>query len=516
MSHTRKVLQGSASNLARVLLSMLVALVLPPLLVHRMPPAEYGAWVLILQFSSYANLLDLGLQTAVGKFVAEYDAADDRVSSSRVLSSAFAILCISAFIGAAGIVAVAWQVPRIFHQMPASLINEVRTGVLAVGLSTVIALPFGAFLAVFTGLQRYGFPTALALVSKALSSASLAVLILMHGSLVELALALGAFNVLTALAQFGGWKKYASDRVGFDLLQADRGTAMRLARYGGVLSIWMVATLFISGLDIVIVGHYDYRNTGYYGIATSATNFMLVVIGGLFGPIVPAISSLQAGRTARQIGDLTIRATRYCGLLLGLFGMPLVFGAYPLLKLWVGPDYAMRSAVFLQLLILGNAVRQLGYPYTLVVVATGKQHLATIAAVSEALVNITVSIWLVQRIGAAGVAIGTLAGAFVSIGLHLALSMRLTQPAISLSRWSFVLQGILRPLLCVAPAVLLIPMWKKFEVFPVGIPWIVSGALGSLCITWFVGLNREERNAFREKLSWLMGWRVSRVQGANS
>ena len=44
---------------------MLVALALPPLLVHHMASVEYSAWVLILQCSAYINLLDLGLQTAV-------------------------------------------------------------------------------------------------------------------------------------------------------------------------------------------------------------------------------------------------------------------------------------------------------------------------------------------------------------------------------------------------------------------------------------------------------------------
>ncbi len=96
MLQIRKILQGSASNIGRVVLSMVVALVLPPLLVHRMEPAEYAAWVLILQCSAYISLLDFGLQTAVAKFVAEYDALDDRAMSGRILSSSVAILCISA------------------------------------------------------------------------------------------------------------------------------------------------------------------------------------------------------------------------------------------------------------------------------------------------------------------------------------------------------------------------------------------------------------------------------------
>jgi O-antigen/teichoic acid export membrane protein len=87
MSHKRKVLQGSASNVARVLLSMLVSLVLPPFLVHHMAPAEYSAWVLILQLSAYVNMLDFGLQTAIGKFVAEYDASGDREASHHLVST---------------------------------------------------------------------------------------------------------------------------------------------------------------------------------------------------------------------------------------------------------------------------------------------------------------------------------------------------------------------------------------------------------------------------------------------
>src|SRR3954469_10334168 len=133
MSHKRKILRGSASNLARVALSALLSLVLPPLLVHRLQPAEYGAWVLILQISGYINLLELGLQTAIAKFVAEYDASGDGQAAARILSSSFAILCASALVGAAAIGVIAWQVPQIFHQMPTHLYLGVRVGILLIG-----------------------------------------------------------------------------------------------------------------------------------------------------------------------------------------------------------------------------------------------------------------------------------------------------------------------------------------------------------------------------------------------
>ena len=500
MSHKRKVLHGSASNLARVLLSMLVALVLPPLFVHRMASVEYSAWVLILQCSAYINLLDLGLQTAVGKFVAEYEAAGDRVASSRILSNSFVILCMSALVGAGTIAIVAWRVPQLFRQMPVGLVGDLRQGILVVGLSTVLALPFGAFLAAFTGLQRYGFPTALALISKLVSSAALAALVLMHGTLVQLAWLMGICNVATAAGQLWGWRRYAKDRVGFAFKLIHRETALRLAKYGSVLSIWTIATLLISGLDVVIVGHYDYKDTGYYGIAAAATNFMLVLVTSVFGPLLPAVSSMGSEKTPSQIGALVIKITRWCVLLLCLLGLPLFFGAYPLLKLWVGQSYAIQSVLFLQVLVLGNAIRMMGYPYALVVVATGKQRLATIAAVAEALVNITVSIYLAQRIGAVGVAIGTCVGALVSLGVHLTVSMRSTHLTIFLSRRRFVLEAILRPLSCVIPSMLLLPFWKRFSVLPARLPWLIIWIFCTCTIAWLVGLKSTERRGSLQTL----------------
>ena len=145
MSHKRKVLQGSASNLIRILLSMFVSLVLPPFLVHHMPPTEYSAWVLILQLSAYVNLLDFGLQTAIGKYVAEFDASGDRDASHHLVSTSFTLLALGAVIGCGAIAVMVLRVPQLFHQMPATLVPEVRIALLAVGLSAALALPFGTF-----------------------------------------------------------------------------------------------------------------------------------------------------------------------------------------------------------------------------------------------------------------------------------------------------------------------------------------------------------------------------------
>jgi O-antigen/teichoic acid export membrane protein len=508
--HKRKILQGSVSNLVRIVVSLSFALILPPLLVRHMPPAEYSVWILILQGSAYITLLDLGLQTAIGKFVAEYDAAGDHAASSRILSSSFAILCVSALVGIAVIGTIAWLVPVLFQQMPSTLVRSMRGGILLVGVSAALALPCNAFLATFIGLQKYTFPTILAISSKSLSSIALIALILMRAGLLQLAAVMATFNLLTAVCQFLGWRQYVRKRAEFSLKLISRESAVRLIKFGSVLSVWTIAILFISGLDMVIVGHYDFGNTGYYGVATTVTNFLLLVTASIFGPLGPAVSSMQSRKTAGQLGDIVVTTTRLSALLLCVVGLPILLGAYPLLRFWVGHNYAIRSVLFLQVLILGNVIRQLGYPYALVIIATGKQYQATIAAVAEAVINIIVSVYLVKKIGALGVAIGTLVGALVSIGVHVAVSMKLTRSTVSFSRRRFVFEGLVRPLTCIAPSVLLLPLWAGWAVNAVSPYWIIAWTMATLATAWFVGLVPQERLTVKELPAKLTSWRPTR------
>jgi O-antigen/teichoic acid export membrane protein len=493
MSQKRKVLKGSASNIVRVLLSMLVSLVLPPFLVHRLPAPAYSAWVLILQLSTYVNLLDFGLQTAIGKFVAEHDAAGNREASHQIVSTSFTILAIAALIAIVGIAIMAGHIPQLFHQMPESLVPEVRLGLLLVGFSGALALPFSAFSSIFTGLQQYAFPTILAIVVRVLSAAGLILVLLLHGGLVQMACVSAAFNVGSAVAQFLGWRRLLRERVNFTFLMFHGGAAGRLARYGSVLSLWTIAMLLISGLDTVIVGHYDYKNTGFYAIGSSATNVMLLVISSLFGPLLPALSSMQASATPARLGEIAIRTTRYCALLLCLLGLPLLVGAYPLLSWWVGRSYAAQSARYLEVLVMGNVVRQLAYPYVIGVVATGKQHLASISAIAESSVNVLLSIWLVQKFGAIGVAIGTLVGAFISVGVHMAVSMHYTRATIQVERRQWILSGLLRPLLCVVPSFLLYPFWRPLTMVPAPLPLLAGWLILTLAIAWWFSLTADDR-----------------------
>ena len=489
-----KFLQGSASNLLRVLLSMVVSLLLPPFLVHRMPPAEYSAWILILQLSAYVNYLDFGVQTAIGKFVAEYDARSDRDAAHKMLSTAFSFMSMAALVGFGLIAVLTVRVPQLFRQMPSSLTHDVRAGLLCVGFSVCLTLPFSAFGASFIGLQEYGVLTLIQVGGRVLSALALVALILHGGTLQEMAWMIAIFNLATGLSQAFGWKRYASERVPFSFPFFDSKCFKMFAEYCGILSIWTMSSMLISGLDTTIVGHFDYANTGYYAVAGSATNFMLLLTSNILGPLLPAVSSLQTERSPRQIGALFIRATRLGVVVLLSLALPLLFCGYPLLNLWLGHAYAVKSVLFLEILVVGNVARQIGLPYAIFMVATGKQRYGTIAPILESTTNVVLSVLLARRYGAIGVAMGTLIAALIGLTGHLLISMHYTQGAIAFSRLRFILHSVLRPACMVLPTLLVLPFWHRQQLWPFNPMLLVVWAVSTFALSWFVGLTRAERD----------------------
>ena len=491
---TRKVLHGSISNLLRLVLSLVFSLYLPHFLVHHMAASEYSAWVLILQLSAYVNFLEFGIQTAVSKFVAEYEARGELAELHRTVSSAFVMLSAGGALGLFAVALLSWQVPTLFHAMPASLWPEVRLGLLAIGCSTAIGLPFSTFTSVFIGLQQYAFPTIIATLSRALSMGAIIVTLIAGGSLLRAALVLAGFNLATSFAMYVGWKGLAHDRAPLHFAAATRPHLIRLARYCGVLSVWTFGGLFISGLDTLIVGHFDYRNTGYYAVAASATNFAIMLLGSLVSPLMPASASFGVVSTPEQMGSVLLRATRYSTVLLFLIGLPLYMGGHLLLRLWVGESYADRSLIFLHVLLIANVIRNLMYVYTLMVVGGGKQRYATLSPATEAVVNFSLSLMLAHRYGAIGVAWGTLAGSVVGVLLHLTQSMPRTQGLLRFRRLQLIAAGAIRPGIVLLPSALVLAARYWLPAANTMQPWwslLVAVATGTLA--WRVALDENER-----------------------
>jgi len=442
--------------------------------------------------SAYVGYLDLGIQTGISKYVAEFEAREDPSGSSMRASAGLALMLCASVLGVLLTLVLAWYVPHIFHEMPAALYRDVRVSLIFVGISLSFGLLCSIFSSVFLGLQQYAIPMIISLINRILFAAVVLTAVYFQRGLAVMGALVALVNIGTGLLQFEAWRRLAS-HVQLTLRGLDFSIVKKMLSYCSTLAIWTAGMLCVSGLDVTIVGRYDFGQTAFYSIASLPTNFAIAIMGAALAPLLPAASALSVHRSALEMGHLLSRVTRYSSILLVGSGLPLLVAGYWILRVWVGQNYAVHTLPYLRILVLANILRSMCAPYASMLVATDSQRVAIAGAIAEAVVNVTASVYLARYIGAIGVAYGTLIGSFVSVGVHFAINMHFTYSKFAVSRSRLFLTGLARPSLVAIPSVLLVRRWWSPTAPSFGPATWVFWSLSTLLLTWYIGFNHGER-----------------------
>jgi len=211
--------------------------------------------------------------------------------------------------------------------------------------------------------------------------------------------------------------------------------------------------LLISGLDVAIVGHVDFKAVGYYSIAAAVVTLFSGAHTAICSAFMTPVAALQASGQVERIRRVILNATR----LSTFFNMLAVAGTFLggkfLLQLWVGEPYASQALPIVEILMLAHALRLIMNPYASALIATDLQRHGIAQGAVEGVINLVCSILGAYLIGPLGVALGTLIGAVCGLAWTCLLTVRRTAE-ISSGRRTFVSEGIFRPFLCTLPLVI--------------------------------------------------------------
>jgi O-antigen/teichoic acid export membrane protein len=495
----RTVIKNAAANLLRLAGSGVVALLLPPFLVRMLPKDVYGAWALLMQLTLYVGYLDFGIQTAVARFVAHTTELGDFEQRDGIVSTALVMLSGAAILGAVLTIVLVLRLPEIFSQMPPGISHPAKIALLLMGVSFAIGLPASVIHALFIGLQRNEIPAALVIANKLALALFTIVVVLRHAGLAAMGAAVAVANLFSYLAAVIVWRAWGN-KVRIRLALATREYARQIGGYSATLVIWMVAMLMVTGLDLSIVGIFDYHATAYYAVAASLTTFLAQAQGALFAALLPASAVLGARGDAHRLGTMLVSSTRYGMLILLAMALPLLVAGHLIIRIWAGADYAQHSTVILQVLIIANVIRLCALPYSTLLLGTGQQSKVIISPLAEGITNLVASVTAAYLLGAIGVAIGTLIGSFVSVGLHLFYNMPRTS-LIWIDRRRFVKEGLLRPLACAAPFGFVLALRFVADLRDQSQILLISiAALGAVLLFWNYGLIGSEREKLAHAL----------------
>jgi O-antigen/teichoic acid export membrane protein len=491
------LVKNAIANVIRGGATALVAIALPPFLTRLMSPSAFGAWVLILQLSAFVGYLDFGIQTAVGRFVAHANERGDTEHRDRIVNTSLAVLSLTCLVCILATAIAAFLLPRFFSQLPSSLVADTRVAFVLVASSLAIGLPASVINGIFVGLQRNEIPAATIGGSRIFSAVLLILVIRQGGNLRQMAVAVALVNLATYLIQYIIFRRMAP-RARLSPRLVSRKTSRELFDYCWSLTIWSFAMLLITGLDITLVGHFQFGAVAFYAVAASLVTFIAGLQNAVFNALIPATAVLHARGDPAELGRIMIVATRYGAFLLLLTGLPIIILARNVLTLWVGSAYAAHGVRLLQVLVAANIIRLSATPYVVTLIGAGQQKLLVVTPILEGFSNLLVSVAAGYFLGAMGVALGTLLGSFIGVGGNFFYNMRRTT-SLKFRISDYLRDGLLRPSVCAIPVVALVLILHGFPHTSLLLLWISAtlALLTTVACLWHWGLSDREREKLR-------------------
>lgn len=379
-----KFFLNAISNIVNGSANAIFALVLPPLLITKMSLEEYALWSYCLQTGAIIGYLNLGVQTAVGRYVALYIEGRNTEGVLNVIRTADKILYIMFVIGLCVSIALYLNIDSLVDITQENLILLAPQVIFIVSIGYCFSLLLNSYSGYFVGIRSNHVPMWINLVSKVLLGAL--VVYFAESGLLFLSLLFLLINILTYILSFVFWKREAISR--YILSSSIYVEKSAFIKFCLGLSVWNLGMLLVTGINSTIVGYFSFQHVAYFTIANGLVMALIGFASTGLNPLIQVFTGMHAKRQTEQISKIIINANNALSvLMLTAFVIYHLFSS-SLFSIWLNEDYASPVAQFVDLLIISACFRVLNVPYALALIATGNQSKALLGALVEGVVNL--------------------------------------------------------------------------------------------------------------------------------
>jgi O-antigen/teichoic acid export membrane protein len=447
MGRGRLLITGVFVNWAAVVIAIIISFFLSPFIVHHLGNVTYGVWILANSSIAYMALLDLGMRGAVTHFVAKHHALGEHLESSRAVSVALGFRLLIGLIVMIASLTLAVLATKIFR-IPVDLWAATRWTMIITGLSLSLTLMLGVFGGVLTGLQRFDIVSSLT-IAQALVGAAGTVWTLKSGhgivllAVVQLAIA-ASFGALAIVLCF---RVYPELQLGLRFLNTK--IFKHLWRYSFYLFVIAATGQVIYYTDNLVVGAFlSAEAVAFYAIGGRFIEYFGQLGSSLAQTFMPIASNLAAKERPDQLRRLLVQGTRAALFISLPIAWVLFFRSSTFIGLWMGQQYAQPSGRVLRILLLSSVALSGNRVGGNIVLGLGKHKPFAVWQSCEAVANLTLSIYLVRKIGIIGVAWGTVVPSLFS---QTVLWPRYLSRVLDLPVWRYLWDGWIRPTLATLP-----------------------------------------------------------------
>jgi O-antigen/teichoic acid export membrane protein len=389
---------------------VVVSLLSIPIAIRYLGAEDFGVWTTISTFLSMLLALDLGVANSLTNFISEAYARNDREHASRYSSTALFLMVMIA--AALGLIAFGlWQHFNwyaIFHLSSHSETAAVSRAVAAALLIFLIDLPARLAVTILGGYQELRAANLFAALGGIGNLISIVLLVHLRAGLTAMvagsACALVGADVICFIWLVCFHKPWLRPRVA----HLSRSAARRMMKLSTEFFMLQIAGLIVFNSDNLVVTHYlGPAEVARYSVAWRLVGYAAIIQTFIMPALWPAFAEAFNRGDMRWV-RMTFRRTLWITMgAAAFFAIILATTGRWIIRVWA-TNAAVPTEMLLLLMCLWVLISSFMNNTAIVLNAKGETRLQAWCSVAAAVLNLVLSIYLVQRIGAIGVILGTI------------------------------------------------------------------------------------------------------------
>lgn len=423
--HRQILLTTLSSGVAKIL-GVIISFATITLTVKYLGTERFGLWMTIGSAVAMLGFADLGVGSGLMNAVANAHGKDDiqeiqkKIAIGVLLLSAFSLLILLVFFIAYPFIA--W--PQLVNVSTELAYREVAPTIAVVVIFFALSLPAGIAMKVQMGLQM-GFAANLWLAAGSiLGFVAVLAVIFLEGGLPYLAAASVAppviMGILAGVYLFGKQKPFLRPK--FSGLKI--GDLQTLAGTSGLFFVLQISGLIAFQSDNLIIARYlGAEAVAVYAVAFKLFSLPTIILSLFLNAMWPAYAEASSRGDKEWIYSTFCKSIRFSAIIVFPLSFVLLIAGKWIIEKWVGPSFDPTWDLLIGL-FFWSVLTIFGGNFAALLNGLGVIRFQVMTSVSMAVVNIIVSVWLVQLVGVSGAVWGSVLSLIFIIYLPTAIYLR--------------------------------------------------------------------------------------------
>lgn len=407
LGKSRKVIKNTIYNNLGYSWQLLVSLLLIPFIIHKLGVEQFGIWVLLEVIVTYLSLLDFtGIGGAFVKYIAEYHTKKDFKNCNHVINLGWVYYTFFWIIMVFFVLIFKDPLLKLFKFSP-NLYSTASFVFIGILLISLIRGSFAVFRSVLLGLQRMDITNTIAIFASLVNAGGIILFLSLGFGLKGLVMSGMIVAILTSFLQIVFAYKILP-QMKFRPFSFNRDIFKKTFVYGVNIRIASISELTNMHVDKIFLGYFlNTSLVGFYELGAKIAKIARSFPEQLLPAILPASSELYALDDKNNLEKLYYRGSKYLCLLTFPIAFFIVSNASLIMTLWMGKTGFKESALALQILSIGYVFVLLVSMGRLIARGMGIPQYEMRSSVLIVIMNITLSVILIIKLGFIGALLGT-------------------------------------------------------------------------------------------------------------